>query len=89
MVDRDVFEAGVENGGVEEDEAEVAAGLGGDLVGVACGAALHEVDGGDDVVDAEAEEGFAYKFGAEFGEVEGVSSRNGILCTIAVRVCKS
>ena len=31
----------------------------------------HEVDGGDDVVDAEAEEGFADEFGAEFGEIEG------------------
>jgi len=89
VVDGDVFEAGVERGGVEEDEAEMAAGLGADLVGVACGAAPHEVDGCDDVVDAEAEKGFAGEFGAEFGEVEGVSSRNGILCTIAVRVCKS
>jgi hypothetical protein len=32
---------------------------------------LHEVDGGDDIVDAEAEEGFADEFGAKFGEVEG------------------
>jgi len=59
VVDGDVFEARVERGGVEEDQAEVARGLGGDLVGVACGAVLHEVDGGDDVVDAEANEGLA------------------------------
>ena len=89
MVDGDVFEAGVERGGVEEDEAEMAAGLGGDLVGVACGTTLHEIHRCDDVIDAEAEESSAGEFGAEFGEVEGVSSRNGILCTIAVRVCKS
>ncbi len=71
VVDGDVFEAGVERGGVEEDQAEVTACLGGDLICVAGGAALHEVDSGDDVVDAEAEERFAHKFGAEFGEVEG------------------
>jgi hypothetical protein len=71
VVDGDVFEARVEHGGVEEHEAEMARGLGGDLVGVAGGAALHEVDSCDDVVDAEAEEGFAYEFSAEFGEVEG------------------
>ncbi len=71
VVDGDVFEAGVEDGGVEEDEAEVAGGFGGDLVGVDGGAAGHEVDGCDDVVDAEAKEGFADEFGAEFGEVEG------------------
>src|SRR5260370_42019999 len=58
VVDGDVFEAEIERGGVEEDEAEVGAGLRGDLIWVACGAALHEVDGCDDVVDAEAEEGF-------------------------------
>ena len=64
VVDGDVLEAWVEDCGVEEDEAEVSGGLGGDLIGVAGRAALHEIDSGDDVVDAHAEEGFADKFGA-------------------------
>src|ERR1700733_6693739 len=38
VVDGDVFEARVEHCGVEQDQAEVAAGLGGDLVGVDSGA---------------------------------------------------
>ena len=62
VVDGDVFEARIEDGGVKQDEAEVAAGLCGDLVGIDGGAARHEVDGGDDVVDAQAEEGFADEF---------------------------
>ena len=59
VVDGDVLDARVEDGSVEQDEAKVAAGLGGDLIRVSGGAALHEVDGCDDVVDAEAEESFA------------------------------
>ena len=35
VVDGDVLEARVEDGGVEEDEAEMAGGFGADLVGVA------------------------------------------------------
>ena len=71
VVDGDVLDAGVECGRVEQDEAEMTAGLRGDLVGIDRGAVGGEVDGGDDVVDAEAEEGPAYEFGAELGEIEG------------------
>ena len=71
MVDGDVFDARVKDGGVEEDEAEVTGGFCGDLVGVDGGADGHEVDGRDDIVDPEAKEGFADEFGAKFGEVKG------------------
>ena len=73
-VNGDVFYAAIEGGGVEEDEAEVPGGLSGDLVGVDCGAAGGEADGRDDVIDPEAEEGFAGEFCTEFGEVEGAEN---------------
>ena len=70
-VESDVFEAGVEDGGVEEDESHVSGGFGGDVVGVDVGTCGEVVDGVDGVVDAEAHEGVAGEFGAEFGEIEG------------------
>jgi hypothetical protein len=75
VVDGDVFEARVKHCGVEQHETEVAAGLGGDLVGVDGGAAGGEVDSCYHVIDAEAEEGFAHEFGTEFSEVEGAEDR--------------
>ena len=75
MVDRDVLEPGIQDSRMEEHEAQMARGFGPDLVGIACAAALHEVDRRDDVVDAETKEGLADEFGAEFGEIERPENR--------------
>ena len=69
MVDGDVFEARVEHGGVEQHEAHVSAGDGGDVGGVDAGRVGEVVEGADGVVDAHADEGLVDEQGAQAGEV--------------------
>jgi len=78
---------------VQQNEAEVPAGLGSDLIGITSRASLHEVNCTDDIVDTQAEESLANKFGtknppmlttverriASFQAEAGGSSRNGVL----------
>jgi hypothetical protein len=44
VIDGDVLEAGIEDGGVEEDEAEVSGGDGHDVIGICTGLGSEEID---------------------------------------------
>ncbi len=70
MVDGDVPQTRVENGGMQQNEAHVPAGNGGDACGVHVGAVGQVIGGADDIVDAHADECAANESGTETEQIE-------------------
>jgi hypothetical protein len=61
----------LKNCGMEQDQAEVAAGQRSDIARVDIRATGEIVERADHIIDAHAQEGFADQFSTKLGEIEG------------------